>query len=94
MNNDSKRTAWIAAGLVLFCGFLVLTAVLVSRFARLANPAAPPTIDLFATLAASTPLTAFSPAAITPTATSAFDFSEPPAQATSTLALLNVLSCS
>ena len=84
---NNNRTLWIAAGLVLFCGFLFFVAIFVSGFGRLATPASPPTIDLFATLSASTPLSAFSPAPITPTSTSAFDFSEPPAQFTSTPAL-------
>jgi TolB protein len=76
----NNRTLWIAAGLVMFCGFLVFIAVLVSGIRRLTAPAAEPTIDLFATLSAATPLSVFSPAPITPTATSAFDFSEPPVQ--------------
>ena len=77
---NKKRTIIIAVGLVLFCGFLLLATFLwVGK--RLAAPAAAPTIDLFATLSASTPVSAFSPAPITPTATSAFDFSEPPVQA-------------
>ncbi len=79
--NNSKRALWIAAGLVMVCGFLLFVVFLVSGLGRLAAPASPPTIDLFATLAASTPLSAFSPAPATPTATSAFDFLEPTAQA-------------
>ena len=81
---NSNRSLWIAAGLVLFCGFLVLIVVLISGIGRLTSPASEPTIDLFATLAASTPLSAFSPAPIQPTATSAFDFSDPPVQVEST----------
>jgi TolB protein len=80
----NKRTLWIAAGLILFCGFLVLILVLTSGPGRLASPASEPTIDLFATLSASTPLSAFSPAPTQPTATSAFSFSDPPAQRTAT----------
>lgn len=76
--NTNNRTLWIVVGLVLFCGFLLFAAFLVSGLGRLRNPASPPTIDLFATLSASTPLSAFSPAPAVPTATSAFDFSEPP----------------
>jgi TolB protein len=79
----NNRTLWIAAGLVTFCGFLLFVAYLVSGLGRLTAVASTPTIDLFATLAASTPLSAFSPAPITPTATSAFDFPELPAQQTS-----------
>jgi TolB protein len=79
----NTRTLWIAAGLVLFCGFLLLVIFLVARSGGMITPASPPTIDLFATLSASTPVSVFSPAPITPTATSAFDFSELPAQQTS-----------
>jgi Tol biopolymer transport system component len=81
---SKNRSLRIAAGLVLACGFLLFVALLVSRLGRLSGPASPPTIDLFATLSASTPLAAFSPVPITPTSTSAFDFSEPPAEQTST----------
>ena len=76
----NNRTLWIAAGLVLFCGFLIFVLVIVSGLGKLASPVSEPTIDLFATLSASTPVSAFSPAPITPTATSAFDFSEPPVE--------------
>jgi TolB protein len=82
MNNN--RSLWIAAGLVVFCGFLIFIVILVSGLRRLASPASEPTIDLLATLSASTPVSAFSPAPITPTATSAFDFLDPPVQQTST----------
>lgn len=74
---NSNRTLWIAAGLVLLCVFLLFVAFFVTGLGRLTAPASPPIIDLFATLSASTPISAFSPAPITPTATSAFDFSEP-----------------
>ena len=75
----NNRTLVIAVGLIAFCGFLLLvTALWVGT--RLTTPASPPTIDLFATLSASTPLSVSSPAPITPTVTSAFDFSEPPIQ--------------
>jgi hypothetical protein len=57
--NTNNRTLWIAAGLVLFCGFLLLVTFVVSGLGRLAGPASSPTIDLFATLAASTPLSEF-----------------------------------
>lgn len=80
----NNRILWIAAGLVLFCGFLLLVTFVVSGLGRLASPASTPTIDLFATLAASTPLSGFSPAPTQPTPTSPFDFSEPPAQPTDT----------
>lgn len=82
--NTNNRPFWIAAGLVLFCGFLLLVTFVVSGLGRLAAPGSTPTIDLFATLAASTPLSAFSPAPVQPTATSPFDFSEQPAQQTDT----------
>lgn len=84
MTNNNNRTLWIAAGTVFVCGFLLFAAFLVSRLGGLTGPASPPTIDLFATLSASTPLSAFSPAPIKPTSTSAFDFSEPPSEQTST----------
>jgi TolB protein len=80
---NSSRTLWIAAGLVLFCGFLLLVVTLITGLGRLRAPASSPTIDLFATLSASTPESAFSPAPVNPTATSAFDFPEPPPQQTS-----------
>ncbi|MBN1454449.1 MAG: PD40 domain-containing protein [Anaerolineales bacterium] len=76
----NNRTLWIAAGLVFFCGFLLLVVFLVSGLGRMVSPASPPTIDLFATLSASTPVSAFSPAPVIPTATSAFNFSEPPVE--------------
>ena len=79
----NNRTLIIAVGLIAFCGFLLLASTLWIG-TRLTAPASEPTIDLFATLSASTPLSAFSPAPITPTSTSAFDFSEPPAQQTAT----------
>ena len=71
----------------MFCGFLLLVAFVFAWTGRFTTPASPPTIDLFATLSASTPVSAYSPAPITSTATSAFDFSEPPAQQTATLAV-------
>ncbi len=86
MNNN--RTLIIAVGLIAFCGFLLLVVFLVSGLGRLKSPASSPTIDLFATLSASTPVSAFSPAPIKPTSTSAFDFSESPAQQTSTPAVV------
>lgn len=52
---NGKRFIWIAAGLALFCGFLVLAAFLSPAVGRLLAPASTPTIDLFATLSASTP---------------------------------------
>ena len=77
----NNRTLIIAVGLIASCGFLLLVAALWMGM-RLTAPAAAPTIDLFATLSASTPDSAISPASgITPTATSAFDFPEPPLQA-------------
>ncbi len=82
--NMNNRPLWIAAGLVLFCGFLLLVTFVVSGLGRLAGSGPTPTIDLFATLAASTPNSAFSPAPPQPTATSPFDFSEQPAQQTDT----------
>ena len=83
MTINNNRTLIIAVGLISFCGILLLVSALWVG-TRLTAPASEPTIDLFATLSASTPLSAFSPAPITPTSTSAFDFSEPPAQLTST----------
>jgi len=77
---NKNRALWIAAGLVLFCGFLVFIVVLVTGLGRLTSPASEPTIDLFATLSAATPISGFSPAPATPTSTSPFDFSEPPVQ--------------
>jgi len=82
--NTNNRPLWIAAGLVMFCGFLLLVTFFVAGLGRLAAPGTTPTIDLFATLAASTPNSGFSPAPVLPTATSPFDFSEPPAQPTDT----------
>ena len=82
--NTNNRTLWIAAGLALFCAFLLAVTFVVSGLGRLAGPASSPTIDLFATLAASTPLSEFSPAPVQPTATSPFDFSEQPVQQTDT----------
>ena len=73
----NNRTLWVVGGLVLVCGLVFFVIVLVSGLGRMLAPASTPTIDLFATLSASTPVSAFSPAPITPTATSAFDFSEP-----------------
>jgi len=81
----NTRTLIIAVGLIAFCGFLFLVSALWFG-KRLSAPASEPTIDLFATLSASTPLSAFSPAPITPTATSAFDFSEPTLQGNPTSA--------
>lgn len=78
MNNN--RTILIAAGLLLFCGFLVFIVVLVTGLGRLTSSAPEPTIDLFATLSATTPQAGFSPAPAIPTSTSPFDFSEPPVQ--------------
>ncbi len=75
--NTNNRALWIAAGLVLFCVFLFFILFLVGRLGGLVAPASPPTIDLFATLAASTPVSVFSSAPVTSTATSAFNFSEP-----------------
>ena len=75
--NNKNRTPWIAAGLVLFCGFFVFAVVLVYGLSRMTRPTTEPTVDLFATLSASTPLSTFSPAPAMPTATSPFDFSEP-----------------
>ena len=72
-----NRTLWIAAGLVVFCGFLIFAVILVSGLGRMLAPASEPTVDLLATLSASTPLPLNTTATITPTATSIFDFSEP-----------------
>ena len=73
----NKRTLWIIGGLVLVCGLVLVAVILVSGLGRMLAPASSPTLDLFATLSASTPASAFSPVPITPTATSAFNFSEP-----------------
>ena len=73
----NNRTLIIAAGLIVFCGFLTLVMALGVGM-RLTAPNTTPTIDLFATLSASTPISAFSPIPITSTATSAFNFSDPP----------------
>jgi TolB protein len=73
----NKRTLWIIGGLILVCGLALFAVILVSGLGRILSPASSPTIDLFATLSASTPVSAYSPAPITPTATSAFNFSEP-----------------
>ena len=82
----NNRTLWIAAGLVLTCGFLLFAAIVITGLGRsLRAPASEPTIDLFATLSASTPLTGFSPVPVIPTSTSPFDFSELPVE-TSTAA--------
>ena len=77
---NKNRALWIAAGLVLFCGFLFFMVVLIRGIGKLTATAPEPTIDLFATLSAATPLTDFSPAPVIPTSTSPFDFSEPPVQ--------------
>jgi Tol biopolymer transport system component len=82
--NTSNRPLWIAVGLVLFCGFLIFGSLVLAGLGRLVSPASNPTIDLFATLAASTPVSGFTPGPILPTATSPFDFSEPPLQQTDT----------
>ena len=75
--DSSKRSLWIAAGLVVACGFLILIGFLFFGLRSLTAPASPPTIDLVATQSASTPDKGFSPVApATATATSAFDFSE------------------
>ena len=62
------------------CGFVIFIGFLLFGLTRTNAPATSPTIDLFATLSASTPVSAFSTAPISPTATSAFDFLEPPLQ--------------
>lgn len=79
----NNRTLWVAAGLVVFCGVLFFAVILVSGLGRMISPASEPTVDLLATLSASTPLSGFSPAPAFPTSTSAFDFSEPPVEGTS-----------
>jgi len=83
-NNPNNRPLWLAAGLVLACGFLLFIVFTVAGVRRLTAPASTPTIDLLATLAASTPISAFTPAPATPTSTSPFDFSEQPVQQTAT----------
>ncbi|GAB4419883.1 MAG: hypothetical protein Kow002_07880 [Anaerolineales bacterium] len=55
MNKDN-RTLWIAAGLIIACGFVVLIGFLLFGIRQLNAPASPPTIDLFATLSASSPV--------------------------------------
>ena len=65
MDTD-KRVLWIAGGLVVACGFIILVGFLTFGLRALNTPATTPTIDLFATLAASSPvpgvpLTPFSP---------------------------------
>jgi tol-pal system beta propeller repeat protein TolB len=82
--NPRNRSLWIAVGLFLFCGFLLLVTFVVSGLGRLAAPASAPTLDLFSTLAASTPLSAFSPAPPQPTSTSPFDFFDQPVLETDT----------
>ena len=89
MNTETgSRTPWIVLGTGLICGFVVLIGFIAFGLRSASTPASPPTIDLFATLSASTPLSAFSPAPITPTSTSAFNFSEPTLQLTSTPAIV------
>jgi TolB protein len=51
-NNDLLL---LTAALVLFCGFLFLLVIVLPGFRRLSAASATPTIDLFATLAATTP---------------------------------------
>jgi tol-pal system beta propeller repeat protein TolB len=82
--NTKNPALWIAAGLFLLCGFLFLVTLLVTGLGRLASAAPTPTIDLFATLSASTPLSAYTPGPALPTPTSPFDFSEPPLLQTNT----------
>lgn len=76
--NISNRNIWIAAGVVIACGIVVLVGVVAFGLGRANNPPPLPTIDLFATLSASTPVPASSPAPsiLTPTPTSLFDFSD------------------
>ena len=54
--NTNKRVLWIAAGLVVACGFIILVGFLLFGLSGLNAPASPPTIDLFATLSASSPV--------------------------------------
>ena len=73
---NNNRNLWIIVGLILICGFLILIGFFAFGIGRATAPTSLPTIDLFATLSASTPESAFSPQPISPTSTSAFDFSE------------------
>ena len=75
--NINNRTFWIIVGIVLSCGFLLFVGILFGGLRRLASPASPPTVDLFATLSASTPGSAISSEPISSTATSEFNFSSP-----------------
>ncbi len=72
--SPSNRFLWLVAGLLLLCGFLFLMVVLAFGLKRLDVPASQPTLDLLATLRASTPLTVYPSASPVPTATSAFGF--------------------
>lgn len=74
----SRRSFWIVAGLLLLCGFLFLTVVLLVGLTRLDAPASEPTLDLLATLQAATPLTVYPSASPAATATSAFGFQPVP----------------
>lgn len=82
MLTSSNRTLFIAVGLVLFCGFLLLATALWFE-TRLVASEPEPTLDLFATLQAATPLTVFPDTSPMLTATSAFVFptrTAPPTQ--------------
>lgn len=54
--DTNKRALWITAGLVIACGFIILMGILLLGIRSLNAPASPPTIDLFATLSASSPM--------------------------------------
>lgn len=54
--DSNKRLLWIAAGLLVACGFIFMVGFLLFGIRSLNAPASPPTIDLFATLSASSPV--------------------------------------
>jgi len=54
--DTNKRVVWITAGLVIACGFIILVGFLLLGLRSLNATESPPTIDLFATLSASSPI--------------------------------------
>ncbi len=80
----------MAVGLLLLAGCVCLTALLVFGLNRLDAPASVPTLDLLATLQASTPLTVYPSASPFPTSTSAFAYPSAPTAVPGNLAIPTV----